>query len=199
MNFKTIKNTMFVLAIAGTFLLPSMKADAAELSNVVSAGVATAMEQVDDETVLATAVAPSVIEGYTLLGVVKAETGYINVRSEMSRESEILGKIKKDAICEVVSIGEEWCEIQSGEIHGYMSREYLLTGARANEKALSLMEEGKELEPVYLKKGSEIVLPEAPIIEGKTFVGWFIDKELTEEYIPIPMPNYNIKLYAKYE
>ena len=62
-----------------------------------------------------------------------------------------------------------------------------------------IIEEGKELEPVYLKKGSEIVLPEAPIIEGKTFVGWFIDKELTEEYIPIPMPNYNIKLYAKYE
>lgn len=62
-----------------------------------------------------------------------------------------------------------------------------------------IIEEGKELEPVYLKKGSEIVLREAPIIEGKTFVGWFIDKELTEEYIPIPMPNYNIKLYAKYE
>ncbi len=146
MNFKTIKNTMFVLAVAGTFFLPSMKADAAELADVVSAGVATAMEQVDDETVLATAVAPSVVDGYSLLGVVKADSGYINVRAEMSRESEIIGKIKKDAICEVVSIEEEWCEIQSGEIHGYMSKEYLLTGAKANEKAESLMAEGKELE-----------------------------------------------------
>lgn len=62
-----------------------------------------------------------------------------------------------------------------------------------------IIEEGKELEPLYLKKGSEIVLPTAPVIEGKTFVGWYIDKELTEEYIPVPMPNYNIKLYAKYE
>ncbi|MBE6131274.1 MAG: hypothetical protein E7183_06085 [Erysipelotrichaceae bacterium] len=62
-----------------------------------------------------------------------------------------------------------------------------------------IIEEGKELEPIYLKKGAEIILPEAPVIEGKIFVGWFIDKELTEEYIPIPMPNYNIKLYAKYE
>lgn len=62
-----------------------------------------------------------------------------------------------------------------------------------------IIEEGKELEPLYLKKGSKIILPEAPKIEGKTFVGWFIDKELTEEYIPIPMPNYNMKLYAKYE
>ena len=146
MKFKSIKNAMFVLAVASVLLVPAMKADAAELANVVSAGVATAMEQVDDETVLATAVAPSVIEGYDLLGVVKAETGYINVRSGMSREHDVIGKIKKDAICEVISMGEEWCEIKSGDIHGYMSREYLLTGARANEKALSLLNEGKELE-----------------------------------------------------
>lgn len=62
-----------------------------------------------------------------------------------------------------------------------------------------IIEEGKELTPQYLKKGAEIVLPEAPVIEGKTFVGWFVDADCTEEYIPVPMPNYNIKLYAKYE
>lgn len=146
MNFKSMKNTVLVLACAGVFLLPSMKADATELSEVVNAGVATAMEQVDDETVLAAAVAPSVVEGYSLLGVVEAQSGYINIRQEMNTESEIVGKIGKDAICEVLSIEDEWCKIESGEIQGYISGEYLLTGAEANAKAETLMAEGSELE-----------------------------------------------------
>lgn len=57
----------------------------------------------------------------------------------------------------------------------------------------------EELVPLYLKKGSKIVLPDVPEKEGKKFVGWFINQEMTEEYIDMPMPNYNIKLYGKYE
>ena len=146
MKYNSLKNIMLVLACVGTFLFPTLTADAAELSAVVSAGVATAMEQVDDETVLAAATAPSVVEGYSLLGVVTAEKGYINIREEMSTESDVVGKIRKDGICEVVSIEEDWCEIESGEIKGYISSEYLLSGADANEKAEELLAEGKELE-----------------------------------------------------
>ena len=146
MNFRGIKNTVLVLAVAGTFLAPSVKAEAAELSNLVSAGVATTMEQVEDVTVLEAATSPSVVEGYTLLGVVDAEKGYINIREEQSTDSDVVGKIRKDAICEVVSIEDEWCEIESGEIKGYISSEYLLTGEKANEKAEALMAEGVELE-----------------------------------------------------
>ena len=146
MNFRGIKNTVLVLAVAGTFLAPSVKAEAAELSDLVSAGVTTTMEQVEDVTVLEAATSPSVVEGYTLLGVVNAEKGYINIREEMSTDCDVVGKIRKDAICEVVSIEDEWCEIESGEIKGYISSEYLLTGEEANEKAEELMEEGVELE-----------------------------------------------------
>ena len=146
MNLRTIKNTFFVLAMAGAFLFPSVNAEATGLSQVVNAGVATTMEHTDDEAVLAAAVAPSVVEGYTLLGVVEAESGYINVREEMSTDSDVVGKIRKDAIFEVVSNEEEWSEIESGEIKGYISNEYLLTGVEANEKAERMMEEGKELE-----------------------------------------------------
>lgn len=146
MKYKSLKNMMLVLTCVGALMFPAMTADAAELSAVVSAGVATAMEQIDDETVLAAATAPSVVEGYSLLGVVEAEDGYINIREEMSTDSEVVGKIRKDAICEVVSIEDEWCEIESGEIKGYISNDYLLTGVDANEKAEVMMSEGKELE-----------------------------------------------------
>ena len=146
MNFRGIKNTVLVLAVAGTFLAPSVKAEAAELSALVSAGVTTTMEQVEDVTVLEAATSPSVVEGYTLLGVVDAEKGYINIREEKNTDCDVVGKIRKDAICEVVSIEDEWCEIESGEIKGYISSEYLLTGEKANEKAEELMTEGVELE-----------------------------------------------------
>lgn len=146
MKYKSLKSMMLVLTCVGVLMFPAMTADAAELSDVVSAGVATAMEQIDDETVLAAATAPSVVEGYSLLGVVEAEDGYINIREEMSTDSEVVGKIRKDAICEVVSIEDEWCEIESGEIKGYISNDYLITGVDANEKAEEMMSEGKELE-----------------------------------------------------
>lgn len=146
MKFKTMKYTALLFAFAGALLVPSVKSEAAELSGVVSAGVATAMEQVDDETVLAAAVAPSVVEGYSLLGVVNADSGYINIREEMNTESEVVGKIGKDGICEVLSIEDGWCEIESGEVTGYISSDYLLTGPEANERAEALMAEGGELE-----------------------------------------------------
>lgn len=146
MNLTVIKNTVLVLACAGILTVPSMKANATELSQVVSAGVATAMEQVEDEVVLASAVAPSVLEGYTVLGIVDAESGYINIRSEANTESEIVGKIETNAVCEVVSTEADWFEIQSGDVTGYISGEYLLTGITANEKAASLMESGAEFE-----------------------------------------------------
>lgn len=146
MNLTVIKNTVLVLACAGILTVPSMKADATELSQVVNAGVATAMEQVEDEVVLASAVAPSVVEGYTVLGIVDAESGYINIRSAANTESEIVGKIETNAICEVISTEADWFEIQSGDVTGYISGEYLLTGITANEKATDLMDSGAELE-----------------------------------------------------
>ena len=146
MNFKAIRNTVLLLEVSGAMLLPSMKADAAELSELVSGGVAVTMGQVEDELVLATALAPSIVDGYTLLGVVTADSGYINIREAMSTDSEIVGKIRKDAICEVAAMEDGWYEIESGEIKGYISSEYLLVGAKANERAEELQAQGKELE-----------------------------------------------------
>lgn len=146
MNFKSIRNIMLVAACVSAFAFPSMKTNAAEISQVVNAGVATAIEHVEDEVVLASAVAPSVVDGYTVLGIVNAESGYINIRKEANTEAEIVGKIAKNAVCEVLSSEGEWFEIESGEIRGYISGEYLFTGIAANEKAEALMAEGAELE-----------------------------------------------------
>lgn len=146
MNLKTIRNTVLLLTVTGAMVFPSMKAEAAELSELVSGGVAVTMSQVEDEMVLAAALAPSIVDGYTFLGVVTADSGYINIREAMNTDSEIVGKIRKDAICEVVAMEDGWCEIESGEVKGYISSDYLLVGAKANERAQELQTQGQELE-----------------------------------------------------
>lgn len=141
MNWKAA-SICFCLGMAW---MPSMDSEAA-FSNVVSAGVETTMSQAEDETVIASVVAPSIVEGYTVLGVVDAADGYVNIREGATTESSIAGKIAKDAICEVISTEGEWAKISSGKIEGYINQEYLLTGVSANERAEELLAAGAELQ-----------------------------------------------------
>lgn len=176
MNLKTIRNTVLLLTVTGAMVFPSMKAEAAELSELVSGGVAVTMSQVEDEMVLAAALAPSIVDGYTLLGVVTADSGYINIREAMNTDSEIVGKIRKDAICEVVAMEDGWCEIESGEVKGYISSDYLLVGAKANERAQELQTQGQELETALTimeyRYGKDVTDIQMEVCEyAKQFVG----------------------------
>lgn len=146
MRLNVIKSTVLILACAGTLLLPSVNTEAAALSDVLTVGVAATMEKTDDELVLAEAVAASPVEGYTLLGMVVSDGGYINIRMEGSTDADVVGKITNNGICEIVSREDEWTQIISGEVEGYISSEYLLTGSDANERAEELQTEGVELE-----------------------------------------------------
>lgn len=51
---------------------------------------------------------------------------------------------------------------------------------------------------LYFKKNDKVTMPADPIMDGKKFVGWYINPELTEEYIDMPMPDKNLKLFAKF-
>lgn len=61
-----------------------------------------------------------------------------------------------------------------------------------------IIDSNTELAPIYLKKGKEIILPKAPTLDGKEFVGWYLDKDFDKPYKTMLMPDENIKLYAKY-
>lgn len=145
MKLNHLKAMMMITACAVALVLVPAKAEAAALSEVVTAGVATTMEKTDDENVLAEAVASSAVEGYTVLGVVDVEKGYINIRENAGTDYEIVGKIAADGICEIISMEEEWSQISSGNVEGYISNDYLLTGADANKRAAELQENGAEL------------------------------------------------------
>lgn len=78
--------------------------------------------------------AQPVIDGYTNLGVANVDN-WLNVREEPSLDASVLGKLPMNAGCEIIQTLDGWYQITSGEVTGYVSAEYLLTGDSANERA----------------------------------------------------------------
>jgi uncharacterized repeat protein (TIGR02543 family) len=59
--------------------------------------------------------------------------------------------------------------------------------------------EGSHIEPITRRSGTAIEAPEVPTKEGYTFTGWFMDEELTEQFVFTKMPEPNMTLYARWE
>lgn len=112
-----------------------------------SAGVASYIDlQMTEEEYLAKAQeAQGASFGYTHLGICNVKSGNLNVRQEASTSGKLVGKMPKNAACEVLNMDKEtgWAQIKSGEVEGYVKvisddgQYYLLTGPdamlRANE------------------------------------------------------------------
>ena len=115
---------------------------AAENQTVLqAAGVSSILENTlsIEEYIQAAEDAKGAMWGYTNLGIANVESGNLNVRKEPSTDAKLVGKMPKDAACEVVSTVDGWAQIQSGEVEGYVSLEFLLTGPDAKLKANELV------------------------------------------------------------
>lgn len=75
--------------------------------------------------------------GYTNLGIANVDNN-LNVRQEPNESGKLVGKMPRDAACEVLEMTDEWAHIQSGEVEGYVSLDYLLTGVEAKMKAMEI-------------------------------------------------------------
>lgn len=72
--------------------------------------------------------------GYTNLGIAQVD-GNLNVREAPGTEASVVGKMPNNAGCEILEVDGEWTKISSGDVTGYVSSEYLLTGEAALAKA----------------------------------------------------------------
>lgn len=98
------------------------------LSNEVSAGV-TAVEAQNT-----TASNIETVCGYTNLGIANVDN-HLNIREGAGEDCDLVGKLPKDAGCEILETEGEWSKIQSGEVTGYVKNEFLFTGDAAIQKA----------------------------------------------------------------
>ncbi|MCM1048172.1 MAG: NlpC/P60 family protein [Clostridiales bacterium] len=76
--------------------------------------------------------------GYTNLGIANVSNN-LNIRAIPAADGKLVGKLPKDAACEVLDSDGEWAHIKSGKVEGYVSCEYLLTGLNAKWRAEELV------------------------------------------------------------
>ena len=71
--------------------------------------------------------------------VVVAQTeDYVRIRSAASDNAQVVGKFYKDAVGLILSEENGWYEIQSGNVIGYVRKDFCVTGPEAQELAAQL-------------------------------------------------------------
>ena len=68
--------------------------------------------------------------GYTNLGIANVRNN-LNIRETPSEKGKLVGKLTKDAACEILSVEDGWAHIKSGKVEGYCSIEFLFMGEDA--------------------------------------------------------------------
>ncbi len=142
---KYLKKRKIALASAGLVIclgLEPMQASAGnEGSALQSAGIATLLEnkRSEEEYLEIARQAKGASWGYTNIGIADVESGNLNVREEPSIQAKLVGQMPKDSACEVLELLDGWAHISSGEVEGYVSLDYLITGLDARLKAKELV------------------------------------------------------------
>lgn len=70
---------------------------------------------------------PETYWGYTNLGIAHVDN-HLNIRQEPDENGKLVGKLPKDAACEIFSVENGWAHIKSGKVEGYCSTDYLYMG-----------------------------------------------------------------------
>jgi len=139
------KTRIFAAGLALMYLAADpMQVMATENGNagtLMAAGVGSVIETslTADEYVNFAEQAKGACWGYTSIGVANVESGNLNVRAVPSTEGKLVGKMPKHSACEVLDVADGWAHIQSGEVDGYVSTDYLLMGPDAKRKAAELV------------------------------------------------------------
>ena len=137
-KYRALKTAIFV-ASALMFLSASKDKAFAEQTTSVEYGVAGISKTLDnvyscgDNEVskkITELFNAEIYSPFANLGVSIA-SNYVNVRSQPSTESEIVGKLYNGCAAEILEWLEgDWVKIVSGDVEGYIASNYLATGRR---------------------------------------------------------------------
>lgn len=142
MKVTMIRKSMRLLAAGLVLAMMASPMSVSASSIMPNAGIASFFEAkyTHEEFITFAEEAKGSFWGYTNIGIADVESGNLNVRKEPSTSGKLVGKMPKNAACEVLDTVEDWAHIKSGEVEGYVSLDYLLTGPEAKLKASELVE-----------------------------------------------------------
>lgn len=98
------------------------------------------------------------IAGYTNLGIAHVDN-YLNVREGAGEDQKLIGKMNKNAGCEILGTEGEWTKIKSGNVEGYVKSEYLYTGDEAKavaKDAITMMATVVNTESLRVRTGASM-------------------------------------------
>lgn len=106
----------------------------AGIVSMSASGLSNSDALVADSGAVQTAVADASKYGYTNLGMSIAE-GNLNIREAADSEASMVGKLPENGAVEILGTEGDWYHIKSGEVEGYVSAEFIITGSEALAKA----------------------------------------------------------------
>ena len=134
--------------------------------------------------------------GYTNLGIANVDNN-LNIRKEPDTSAKLVGKLPKNAACEILETEEGWAHISSGEVEGYVSSEYLLTGMEAVTKARELVQNKAKVTCDLLKVREEASL-EAQVIMTVANGERLDVIEKTDDWIKVEIDGQELYVSAEY-
>lgn len=131
-NNSTAVSAGIAVALGNYYINDSIQNDTATVAGIEK--ILKLSPQEDNTQQEAPQPVTSVVDGYTNLGVANVDN-WLNVREEPRLDASISGKLPMNAGCEIIQTLDGWYQITSGDVNGYVSADYLLTGDAANERA----------------------------------------------------------------
>ncbi|MCI9035843.1 MAG: SH3 domain-containing protein [Lachnospiraceae bacterium] len=102
--------------------------EAADLQADIAMARSIAAEEAQEPAALS--MEPETYWGYTNLGIAHVDN-HLNIREEPSESGKLVGKLSKDAACEILGVENGWAHIKSGKVEGYCSTDFLYMGEEA--------------------------------------------------------------------
>lgn len=134
------------------------------------------------------------LEPYEHLGIVVVDN-YLNVREKPSLDGRIIGKMLNYSACNILETLNGWYYIESGEVTGYISAEYVVTGDEAVKLA---MEDAKlraavNTEALNVRKGPSV---ESEVLTQITTNERYEVLEVLDGWVKISLSSYEVAYVA---
>lgn len=160
--------------------LDQMKAEALEDVETIAASVqqseVSRVAAAEDETIQETVLSEEELEWQNRLLPDVQE--FLYVRAEGNENAEIVGKLYKGAVAEIVEQGDEWSHITSGSVDGYVSNEYCFFGTDAMSYAEDTFDTKAEILTNGLRIRSEADLDASVISSVSSGTSLVVDTDV---------------------
>ena len=134
MKREVILGIVTLMTVSATYTMPVHAEEGTVGSILGSVGVSEVLELDKTAEEFIEAAGPVELYGYSNIGIANVDN-HLNVRETPDESGKLVGKMSRNAACEILGTEGEWVHIKSGKVEGYCHSDYLLSGLLARKRA----------------------------------------------------------------